>query len=122
VWVLVLQSVGNGKRKIAKSNKSELWSYLSYRGVLYIFEVNSSFFRFNFERPLISMTSKGQSENLENYLGKISFLPLMSFFLIWLDKKNQNGRVKKTEFFIAANSQYFFAKTSVIGSWVSKIN
>jgi hypothetical protein len=33
-------------------------------------------------------------------------------------KKIQNGRLKKTEFFNSANSQYFFSKISWIGSWV----
>ena len=36
-------------------------------------------------------------------------------------KKNQNGRLKKTEFFKIANSQYFFAKILGIGPWVSRI-
>ena len=37
-------------------------------------------------------------------------------------KKIQNGRLKKTEIFNSANSQYFFAKISGIGSWVNRIN
>ena len=52
-----------------------------------------------------------------------SVLPY-KFGLIFMGmkKKNQNGRLKKTEFFNSANSQYFFAKISWIGSWVSRIN
>ena len=38
---------------------------------------------------------------------------------IFFFKKNiQNGRLKKTEFFNSANSHYFFAKISGIGSQV----
>jgi hypothetical protein len=37
-------------------------------------------------------------------------------------KKIQNGRLKKTEFFKIANSQNFFAKISQIGPWVSRID
>ena len=38
-------------------------------------------------------------------------------------KKNQNGWLKKTtEIFNSPNSQYFFAKISWIGPWVSRIN
>ena len=36
--------------------------------------------------------------------------------------KNQNGRLKKTEFFKTTNSQYLFAKRLEIGSWVDRIN
>ena len=31
------------------------------------------------------------------------------------------ARLKKTEFFKIANSQYFFVKISLIGPWASKI-
>ena len=37
------------------------------------------------------------------------------------DKKNQNGRLKKTEFFKIGNSQNCFVKISWIGPWVSMI-
>ena len=37
-------------------------------------------------------------------------------------KKNQNGRLKKTEFFKIANSQKLFVKISWIVSWVSRID
>jgi hypothetical protein len=37
-------------------------------------------------------------------------------------KKNQNGRLKKTEIFNSPNSQYFSAKISGIGPWISRIN
>ena len=35
----------NAKRKMSKSNKSELWNRLSYRGLSYFFEVGSQAFR-----------------------------------------------------------------------------
>jgi hypothetical protein len=38
------------------------------------------------------------------------------------EKKFQNGRLKKTEFFKIADSQKFFAKISQIGPWVSRID
>jgi hypothetical protein len=34
-----LTLVGNAKRNISKSNKSELWNHMSYRGLSYFFEV-----------------------------------------------------------------------------------
>ena len=37
-------------------------------------------------------------------------------------KKNQNGRLKKTEIFKIANSQSFFAKITQMGPWVSRID
>ena len=37
------------------------------------------------------------------------------------EKKIQNGRLKKSSFFIIANSRNFFAKISEIGPWVSRI-
>ena len=37
-------------------------------------------------------------------------------------QKNQNGQIKKTEFFKIANSQKFFMKISQIGPWVSRID
>ena len=40
-----LTLVSNAKRKISKSNKSELWNHLSYRGLSYFFEVGSQTFR-----------------------------------------------------------------------------
>ena len=39
--------VSNAKGNIAKSNKSELWNRLSYRGLPYLFEVRSQTFRNN---------------------------------------------------------------------------
>jgi hypothetical protein len=44
---------------------------------------------------------------------------LIFFFL---EKKIQNGRLKKSLFSISANSQYFFAKISWIGPLVSRID
>ena len=38
-----------------------------------------------------------------------------------LDKKIQNGRLKKSSFFKIANSQNFFTKISQMGPWVSRI-
>ena len=35
---------------IAKSNKSELWNRLSYRGLPYLFEVRSQTFRYDFQK------------------------------------------------------------------------
>ena len=40
----------------------------------------------------------------------------------FLEKKNQNGRLKKSAFFKIANSQNFFVKISWIGPWVSRID
>ena len=42
--------------------------------------------------------------------------------ILFLKKKIQNGRLKKTEFFNSANSQYFFLKISRICPWVSRID
>ena len=39
--------VSNAKGNLAKSNKSELWNRLSYRGLPYFFEVRSQTFRNN---------------------------------------------------------------------------
>ena len=67
--------VSNAKGNLAKSNKSELWNRLSYRGLPYHFEVRSQSFRndckrwrsqpqkFNLAFHLTSTTSKGLSEN-----------------------------------------------------------
>ena len=41
--------VSNAKGNIAKSNKSELWNHLSYRGLPYLFDVGSQTFRNNSE-------------------------------------------------------------------------
>ena len=43
-----------------------------------------------------------------------------NFFLS--KKKIQNGRLKKTSFCQTVNSQYFFAKLSGMGPWVSRID
>ena len=67
--------VSNAKGNLAKSNKSELWNRLSYRGLPYHFEVRSQSFRkdckswrsqrqkFNLDFHSTSTTSKGLSEN-----------------------------------------------------------
>ena len=67
--------VSNAKGNLAKSNKSELWNRLSYRGLPYHFEVRSQSFRNdcqisrshpqNLEADFhsTSTTSKGLSEN-----------------------------------------------------------
>ena len=39
--------VSNAKENIAKSNRSELWNRLSYRGLPYLFKVRSQTFRNN---------------------------------------------------------------------------
>ena len=49
--------VSNAKGNIAKSNKSELWNHLSYRGLPYLFEVRSQTFRNN------SKISRSQPQN-----------------------------------------------------------
>ena len=36
-------------------------------------------------------------------------------------KRFQNDQLKKNEFFNSANPQYFFAKVSGIGPWISRI-
>jgi hypothetical protein len=41
--------------------------------------------------------------------------------IFFFGKKIQNGRLKKTEFFKIANSQYYFVKNSWIGPLVSRI-
>ena len=60
-----------------------------------------------------------------------SFYPIICAWFWWgwskkkctfLKKKIQNGWLKKTTFFKTVNSQYFFAKLSGIGPWVSRIN
>ena len=61
---------------------------------------------------------KFSQKNIENWRNW-----KMSFFLVGhFEKKNQNGRLKKTTFFKIANSQYFFVKISWIGPWVSRID
>jgi hypothetical protein len=52
-----LTLVSNAKRKISKSNKSELWNRLSYRGLPYFFEVGSQTFRNDYK------TSRSQPQN-----------------------------------------------------------
>ena len=42
--------------------------------------------------------------------------------IFFFEKKIQNGRLKKTEFFKIANSQKNFVKISQIGPWVSRID
>ena len=44
------------------------------------------------------------------------------FFFFSKKKKIQNGRLKKTSFCQTVNSQYFFAKLSGMGPWVSRID
>ena len=67
--------VSNAKGNLAKSNKSELWNRLSYRGLPYLFEVRSQTLRnncqisevtaskFNLDFHSTSTTSKGPTEN-----------------------------------------------------------
>ena len=54
------------------------------------------------------------------WTGCLFSLRWSNFF--FLEKKNQNGRLKKTSFSSSANSQYFFMKISWIGPWVSRIH
>ena len=51
--------VSNAKGNLAKSNKSELWNHLSYRGLPYQFQVRSQSFRNNCQ------ISRSQPQNLE---------------------------------------------------------
>ena len=53
-----------------------------------------------------------------------SLLPknLWLLFVGLSKKKFQNGWLKKNTFFKTINSQYFFAKLSGIGPWISRIN
>ena len=51
--------VSNAKGNLAKSNKSELWNHLSYRGLPYHFEVRSQSFRNDCQ------ISRSQPQNLE---------------------------------------------------------
>ena len=79
--------VSNAKGNIAKSNKSELWNRLSYRGLPYLFEVRSQTLKNNVtlsrSQPQnltnrghwTSMTSKGPTENLKKCHGIILFFP-----------------------------------------------
>ena len=52
------------------------------------------------------------------------FDPFLLHYKCWLVfvKKNQNGRLKKTEIFKIVNSQKIFSKISQIGPWVSRID
>ena len=87
--------LSNAKGNLAKSNKSELWNGLSYRGVPYHFEVRSQSFRNdcqilrsqpqNLEADFhsTSTTSKGLSENSK----KISWVNPVSP----IDAKNSIG-------------------------------
>ena len=59
----------------------------------------------------------GPQENLTDFHGDEA-----NYFFVFLEKKIQNGRLKKTEIFNSPNSQYFFMKISWIGSWVSRID
>ena len=42
--------VSNAKGNLAKSNKSELWNRLSYRGLPYLFEVRSQTLFYDFQK------------------------------------------------------------------------
>jgi hypothetical protein len=39
-----------------------------------------------------------------------------------IEKKNQNGRLKKTEIFKTNNPRNFFAKISWIGPWIRNVD
>ena len=74
-FIFYCTHVSNAKGNVAKSNKSELWNRLSYRGLPYHFEVRSQSVRndckswrsqpqkFNLDFHSTSTTSKGLSEN-----------------------------------------------------------
>ena len=66
---------------------------------------------------------------LQSPVCNVLFLLHYKYWLIFMrmkqkkiQKKFKNGRLKKTEFFNSANSQYFFSKISWIGPWVSRID
>ena len=59
--------------------------------------------------------------NIKNWVPSILTHNLWLIFMGIKQKKNQNGRLKKIEFFKIANSQYFFVKISWNGPWASKI-
>ncbi len=79
--------VSNAKGNIAKSNKSELWNRLSYRGLPYLFEVRSQTLKNNITLSRsrhqnltnrghsTSMTSKGHTENKKKCHRIIPFFP-----------------------------------------------
>ena len=67
--------------------------------------------------------------NIENWVPSILthnlwliFMGIRHNFFFLLQKKIQNGRLKKRSFFNSVNSQYFFVKISWIGPWVSRID
>ena len=90
--------VSNAKGNLAKSNKSELWNRLSYRGLPYHFEVRRKSVRndckisrsqpqkFDLDFHSTSTTSKGPTENLKKKSWDNSVLPMdaknsISFFV-----------------------------------------
>ena len=58
---IIVPLVSNAKRKILKSNKSELWNRFSYRGLPYFFEVGSQTFRNDYKRACGKKCHKGKS-------------------------------------------------------------
>ena len=70
----------------------------------------------------------GNQVNHQNFDPSLLPKKLWLLFMGWSKnkffwkKKFQNGWLKNSEFFKTINSQYFFAKISGIGPWVSRIN
>ena len=86
----------------------------------------------NFHEKILRIGGAGKRGFFEAAILNFLSRPFWTFFCfisiknwkgnnIRLRKKNQNGRLKKSSFFKIANSQYFFAKISQIGPWVSRI-
>ena len=87
-----LTLVSIAKRKISKSNKSELWNRLSYRGLSYFFEVGSETFR-NY--------CKISSKHFENRLKSFRI------FQILMGGMNFREKLQKTQTSSAGRSVLF---------------
>ena len=68
------------------------------------------------------MTRPSYRLTLYNVLLRITRNLLVNRVIIKIKKKYQNGWLKKAEIFNSPSSQFFFAKISGIGLWVSTIN
>ena len=95
--------------------KKKVWdcSWATFERSFFMFSWAKNKFDFFFELFLA-----GNQSNHQN------LVPSMQTYIFWLifmgmkqRKKNQNGRLKKTEFFNSANSQYFsLVYSRVLGS------
>ena len=79
-----------------------------------------------FTQALFWAGSQGNHQNFDpSLLSKnlwLFFMGLSKKKFFFSKKKIQNGRLKKTSFCQTVNSQYFFAKLSGMGPWVSRID